>query len=182
MQLTFYINQGKKLKENTEEFDKSNNVKDENLKKLYEYLKEEILKLDYDIYIDTSPRDYINFKIDGIDNRNIVSFGFKKEYMEIAFSFKPKDEKNIFNQWKLKNKLSVHRMFITSNEKVSINQQGHPDPKKISLEISKNDDKEPNYNLRKENGDKIEIEYIIEFIKQHHELLIQKFLKSSNKL
>lgn len=50
--------------------------------------------------------------------------------MEAAFSFKPKDDENILNQWKLKNKQSVYRVFISSNEKVYINQQGHPYLKK----------------------------------------------------
>ncbi|KZX17531.1 hypothetical protein MBCUT_02060 [Methanobrevibacter cuticularis] len=163
--------------ETTEEYDKINRTKDGNLKILYEYIKEKVLKWDNDIHIDPSPKDYINFKIDGIDN-NIVSFGFKEEHMEVAFSFKPKDDENILNQCKLKNKQSVYRMFITSNEKVNIDQQGHPDPKKLILKIIKNKDNETHYDIKKENGKKIEIDNIIKFyIKRHYEFLIHKYNK-----
>lgn len=64
--------------EATEENDKIDRTKDGNLKNLYEYLREEVLKWDNDIYVDSSPENYINLKIYGINDHNIISFGFKK--------------------------------------------------------------------------------------------------------
>ena len=162
-------------KEDTREYCIVNRTNDPNLRQLYEYLKEKILNWDNDIYVDSSP-GYITFKIDGIDNRNIVACYFYEKYMDLTLPFKPKDEENILNQWKLKNKQAVHRIFISSNEKVSINKtKGHPNPKKIILEINENDNEETYYKFKKENGDEIPINHIINFIKQNYNKLIQKF-------
>lgn len=151
-----------------------NKTNDTNLKNLYEYLKEKILNLDDDIYI-TQTQTYINFKIEGIAHRNLVSFGFKKNYIEFAFHFKPtNDDNTIFNQCRLKGKEGDHRVFIVSDKGVNITPtKSHPNPKKIILKITKKNG-ETYYNFENKAGIEFPVDDIVNFIKQHYNELIQK--------
>lgn len=156
---------------NVGEYDIVNTTNDENLKNLYEYIKEEVFKLG-NIYVDVK-QGWFSFKIRGIDNRNIAAFAFRKDHMYITFPFKPNNDDVILNQWKLKNKESVHTIFITSNEKAYIRPtKGYPNPKKIVLEVTENDNKETHYKFKKEDGVEFPIDDILKFIEYGYDRLI----------
>lgn len=145
---------------------------DRNLKELCKFIEGYMNKWDY--LAPKHNKGYIRFGIDGIKKGNFFAFHFHKEYIRMEITMGVGDEKNLFyrNQNKGNNFRSVH---VVSDINVPIKtSNAYPGAGKIILTIDNGKKGKERYIFKKETGEDINIDYILNIIEKNYEELLKK--------
>jgi len=148
-------------------------LNDRNLKELCEFIEDYINKLTH-----VKPKHgekYSRFGIDGIKNRNFFAFHFYKQFIRMDVTMGVSDKKNLFyrNQGEGKTFRSVH---VVSDASVKIRTtNAYPGSGKIILTIDNGKIGKERYTFKRDTGDDISIDYILDIIEKNYKELHDKY-------